>query len=123
MENSNTTSPQISKTVVIPKPAPRKTSPKDHHAPEIPLPQSSANEPLFSASNSNARDPSEISNLCSNKNDEIGAKYLSKNTSNTAPKPTRSGKVLPNKKGKINIQISNFESSGTNYSTLERKKF
>ena len=66
--------------------------------------------------------------LCQNftpedKNDEIGAKYLSKNTSNTAPKPTRPGKVLPNKKGKINIQISNFESSGTNYSTLERKKF
>ena len=94
--------------VAIPTPAPRKISPKNHHAPPVPTPQESKT----------------LENNYKGQNPETneGINKIAKNKKSTAPKPPQTEKRMLPKKEKINIKMSDIESSGTNYSNLEWKK-
>ena len=109
-EHGHTPSPQTEEVVTIPKPAPRKVSPKNHHAPSIP-----------STPASNVATNMVTEAKVTNKYGQIENNRISKNKKTSAPPPPRVEKRSPENKGKLNIQISNFESSKTNYSTLERR--
>ena len=88
-----------------PKPAPRRASPKKEHAPPI---------PNHNISSSKAVDGT-------TKEDENTQSINSTKTKFAEPKSRQFGNQISAKKGKANIKISNFESSVTDYSTLERK--
>ena len=88
-----------------PKPAPRKASPKKEHAPPIP--------------NHNITSSKVIDGTT--KENENTQSMNSTQTKFEEPKSRQFGNQTSAKKGKANIKISNFESSVTDYSTLERK--
>lgn len=92
----------------IPTPAPRKISPKNHHAPPVPTSQESKNlENNYKEQNPETND---------------GIMKVTKNKKSTAPKPPQTEKRMLPKNEKINIKMSDIESSGTNYSNLEWRK-
>ena len=108
--NAYASSPQTEENVAIPKPAPRKGSPKNHQAPSVPsTPVSAVSEVIV------------IEGSAINKKDETEDKKISRNKKTTAPLPPMFGNRSEEKKGKVNIKMADFGSSGTNYSTLERK--
>ena len=108
IENEASKNSASTGTVTIPTPAPRKVSPKNHHAPPIPCSQESKN----------------FENSYKNQNLETKNGILNavKNKKPAAPRPPHSERRAPEKRGKINIKMSDIESSGTNYSNLEWKK-
>ena len=117
------TSPQTSDDTVFPKAAPRKSSPKDHPAPLIPSTQISTGKvsPGYDSYNVTT-EQSDMANQDYNNKVKIRKNNGTKTKSTKAPQPPQFGKSSPNKKEKVNIKISNMQSSGTDYSTLERKK-
>jgi hypothetical protein len=101
---------QTEENVTIPKPAPRKVSPKNHQAPTIPsTPVSVEPENIV------------IEREVINKKEKTEDKKISRNKKTSAPLPPKAEHRSQERKEKINIKITNFDSSGTNYSTLERK--
>ena len=103
-------SPQAEENATIPKPAPRKVSPKNHQAPSIPsTPVSVVPQNMV------------IESKVIKQNDKIEDKKILRNKKTSAPLPPKAGNRSEERKEKINIKITNFDSSGTNYSTLERK--
>ena len=109
IENDALKSSQTADNVTIPTPAPRKVSPKNHHAPPVPSPQ----ESKYLGNSYKSQNPE----------NNFAIKDGAKTKKPTAPRPPpQPNKSVPDKKGKINIKMSNIESSGTNYSNLEWKK-
>ena len=88
-----------------PKPAPRKASPKKEHAPPIPNHNITSSKVVDGTTEENENTQS----------------MNSPRTKFAEPKSRQFGNQISAKKGKANIKISNFESSVTDYSTLERK--
>ena len=103
IENEALKSSPTADIVTIPTPAPRKVSPKNHSAPPVP----SSQESKYLENNYKSHNPEN---------------NVAKTKKSTAPRPPQPNKNVPDKKGKINIKMSNIESSGTNYSNLEWKK-
>jgi len=108
IENVASKSSSATDIVAIPTPAPRKISPKNHHAPPVPT----AQESKSLKNNYKEQDPET--------ND--GIMKVKKNNKSAAPKPPQTENRMLPKKEKINIKTSDIESSGTNYSNLEWRK-
>jgi hypothetical protein len=110
---------------VFPKAAPRKTSPKDHRAPSLPSTPTSISSGKMSpgyGSYTITTEPSDTANQAHNNKNKIRKTNASKIKSTKAPQPPQLGRSSPDKKETVTIRISNMESSGTDYSTLDRKK-
>ena len=105
IENEASKASPTADTATIPIPAPRKVSPKNHHAPPIPSSQA----------------PKSLENNHKNQNDVV-INNGAKNKKSAAPRPPQIDKRVSDKKGKINIKMTDIESSGTNYSNLEWRK-
>ena len=108
IENEALKSSPTADIVTIPTPAPRKVSPKNHSAPPVPSSQDSK----YLENNYKSHNPE----------NNVAINNVAKTKKSTAPRPPQPNKNVPDKKGKINIKMSNIESSGTNYSNLEWKK-
>ena len=108
IENEASKASPTADTVTIPTPAPRKVSPKNHHAP--PVPSSQASKSL------------ENNHKNQNSENDVVMNNGAKNKKSAAPRPPQIDKRVSDKKGKINIKMTDIESSGTNYSNLEWTK-
>ena len=105
IENGASKASPTEDTATIPTPAPRKVSPKNHHAPPIPASQAAKS----------------LENNHKNQNDVV-MNNGAKNKKSAAPRPPQIDKRVSDKRGKINIKMTDIESSGTNYSNLEWRK-
>ena len=108
-----------------PKAAPRKSSSKNHRAPPAPSTSTSVSSGTKSPKDSNdylANNSSGDSNKARYIPNKISKTKPSMEKTNQHPQTSHSARSSADKKGKLDIRISNIENSDTDYSTIQREK-